>query len=132
MKLRVLGAQGGSAPTRHLPGLLLDDTALLEAGFATSTLRLEEQVEIRHVLLLHAHFDHTGGLAHLADNRCCHRASSGNGHPLTVSSVSPVIEDLRDHFFNNKLRPDFSAIPGPGDPILRLNTLRPASPRPPC
>jgi hypothetical protein len=40
MKLRVLGCQGGSAPLRHLPGLLLDDTVLLEAGSVTSTLSL--------------------------------------------------------------------------------------------
>ncbi len=125
MRLRVLGCQGGSAPARHLPGLLLDDTVLLEAGFVTSTLPLHEQLEIRHVLLSHAHLDHTGGLAYLADNRCCHRASSGNGHPLTVSSAAPVVEDLRDHFFNNRLWPDFSAIPTPRDPVLRLNALRP-------
>ena len=30
MRPRVLGGQGGSAPARHLPGLLLDDTLLLE------------------------------------------------------------------------------------------------------
>jgi ribonuclease BN (tRNA processing enzyme) len=130
MRLRVLGCQGGSAPARHLPGLLLDDTVLLEAGSVTSTLPLHEQLEIRHVLLSHAHLDHTGGLAYLADNRCCHRASSGNGHPLTVSSVAPVVEDLRDHFFNNRLWPDFSAIPTPRDPVLRLNALRPGVPQP--
>jgi glyoxylase-like metal-dependent hydrolase (beta-lactamase superfamily II) len=94
---RVLGCQGGSAPARHLPGLLLDGTVLLEAGSVTSTLSLAEQLEIRHVLLSHAHLDHTGGLAYLADNRCCHRASSGNGQALTVSSVEPVVADLRDH-----------------------------------
>jgi hypothetical protein len=44
MKLRVLGCQGGSAPSRHLPGLLLDGTVLLEAGSVTSTLPLDEQL----------------------------------------------------------------------------------------
>ena len=29
MRLRVLGCQGGSAPARHLPGLLLDDTGVV-------------------------------------------------------------------------------------------------------
>jgi ribonuclease BN (tRNA processing enzyme) len=130
MQLRVLGCQGGSAPKRHLPGLLLNDTVLLEAGSVTSTLGLVEQLEIRHVLLSHAHLDHTGGLAYLADNRCCHRAGSGNGHALTVSSVSPVVEDLHDHFFNDRIWPDFSAIPSARDPIVRLQTLRPRVPQP--
>src|SRR5215470_1261749 len=96
MKLRVLGSQGGSAPARHLPGLLLADTALLEAGSVTSTLPLAEQLKVQHVLLSHAHLDHTAGLAYLADNRCCHRVSTGNGQVLSVASVGPVVEDLRD------------------------------------
>ena len=124
MKLRVPRCQGGSAPTRRLPGLLLDDTVLLEAGSVTSTLPLVEQLEIQHVLS-HAHLDHTGGLAYLADNRCCHRVSSGNGHLLTVASVAPVVEDLRDHFFNDPIWPDFSSIPTMQDPAGRPRTLEP-------
>jgi len=62
MKLRVLGCQGGSAPTRHLPGLLLDDTVLLEAGSVTSTLSLAEQLEIRHVYMTPATAMGTVGL----------------------------------------------------------------------
>jgi cAMP phosphodiesterase len=127
---RVLGCQGGSAPARHLPGLLLDGTVLLEAGSVTSTLSLAEQLEIRHVLLSHAHLDHTGGLAYLADNRCCHRASSGNGQALTVSSVEPVVADLRDHLFNDRIWPDFSVIPSARDPIVRLAALRPGVAQP--
>jgi ribonuclease BN (tRNA processing enzyme) len=130
MKLRVLGCQGGSTPSRHLPGLLLDDTVLLEAGSVTSTLPLDEQLGIRHVLLSHAHLDHTGGLAYLADNRCAQRADSGHGQTLTVSSVEPVVEDLHDYFFNDKIWPDFSAIPSARDPIVRLQALQPGVPQP--
>jgi len=108
---------------------LLNDTVLLEAGSVTSTLPLDDQLGIRHVLISHAHLDHTGGLAYLADNRCCHRASTGNGDPLTVSSVAPVVDDLHDHFFNDRLWPDFSVIPTPRDPVLRLNTLQPRTPQ---
>jgi ribonuclease BN (tRNA processing enzyme) len=130
VELRVLGSQGGSAPKRHLPGLLLDGTVLLEAGCVTSTLELGEQLEIRHVLLSHAHLDHTGGLAYLADNHCCARVSSGNDQGLTVCSIAPVVEDLRDHFFNGRLWPDFSAIPSAGNPVVRLRTLRPGVSQP--
>jgi ribonuclease BN (tRNA processing enzyme) len=130
MQLRVLGCQGGSAPARHLPGLLLDGTVLLEAGSATATLGLAEQLEIRHVLLSHAHLDHTGGLAYLADNHCCDRASSGSDRGLTVCSLASVVEDLRDHFFNGRLWPDFSAIPSAQNPVVRLRTLQPGVPQP--
>jgi ribonuclease BN (tRNA processing enzyme) len=128
MELRVLGCQGGSAPKRHLPGLLLDGTVLLEAGSVTSTLDLGEQLEIRHVLLSHAHLDHTAGLAYLADNRCCYRVSSGNGPTLTVSSIPPVVEDLRAFLFNDRLWPDFSNIPTARDAVLSLQELEPGAP----
>ena len=130
MELRVLGCQGGSAPKRHLPGLLLDGTVLLEAGSVTSTLELGEQLDIRHVLLSHTHLDHTGGLAYLADNRCCDRASSGNDQALTVSSIAPVVEDLHDCVFNDRLWPDFSAIPTARNPVVRLQALRPGVSQP--
>jgi 3',5'-cyclic-nucleotide phosphodiesterase len=128
MHLKVLGCQGGSAPARHLPGILLDGTVLLEAGSVTSTLDLAEQLRVEHVLLSHAHLDHIGGLAYLADNRCCHRASTGNGRPLAVSSIAPVLDDLRTHFFNHRIWPDFSAIPTERDPILHLRVLRAGDP----
>ena len=35
MQFRALGCPGGSAPARHLPGLSLDGTVLLEAGSFT-------------------------------------------------------------------------------------------------
>jgi ribonuclease BN (tRNA processing enzyme) len=127
MELRVLGCQGGSAPKRHLPGLLLDGTVLLEAGSVTSTLELGEQLKIRHVLLSHAHLDHIAGLAYLADNRCCHRVSSGNGQTLTVSSIAPVVEDLRAFLFNDRIWPDFSTIPTARDPVLCLQALPPGT-----
>jgi ribonuclease BN (tRNA processing enzyme) len=130
VQLTVLGCQGGSAPARHLPALLLDGTVLLEAGSVTSTLGLAEQLRIEHVLLSHAHLDHTSGLAYLADNRSCHRASSGNGQTLSVSSIAPVVADLRAFFFNDRIWPDFSTIPTAQNPVLRLQTLEPGVPRP--
>jgi 3',5'-cyclic-nucleotide phosphodiesterase len=129
MELRVLGCQGGSAPKRHLPGLLLDGTVLLEAGSVTSTLELNEQLEIRHVLLSHAHLDHTGGLAYLVDNHCCARVGGESDQGLTVCSIAPVVQDLRDHFFNDRLWPDFSVIPTARNPVVRLRTLQPGMPQ---
>ena len=111
MEITVLGCQGGSAPARHLPAILLDGTVLLEAGSVTTTPGLAEQPDGQHVLLSHTHLDHTGGLAYLADNRTDHRAGSVSGETLAVSSIPPVVEDLRTHFFNERPWPDFSTIP---------------------
>jgi ribonuclease BN (tRNA processing enzyme) len=128
MLVRVLGAQGGSTSSRQLPSLLIDGKLLLEAGSVTTTLTLAEQLKIEQVLLSHAHLDHIGGLAYLADNRGCHRLSSGNGQALSVSSIAPVMADLRNHFFNERIWPDFSIIPTACDPVLRFREIRPGGP----
>jgi cAMP phosphodiesterase len=49
--------------------------------------------------------------------------STGNGQVLAVASAAPVIADLHEHFFNDRLWPDFSAIPTAGDPVVRFQTL---------
>ena len=66
----------------------------------------------------------------MADNRACHRISSGNGQTLAVSSIAPVVDDMRAHFFNERIWPDFSAIPTAEDPVLRLRRLEPDEPSP--
>lgn len=123
MELKVLGSQGGSAPARHLPSFLLDGHVLLEAGSVTATLGLSEQLQLREVLVSHAHLDHAGGLPFLADNRFCNPVGSGRSPSLGVSSIAPVIDDLQAHLFNGRLWPDFTRVPTERDPALRLQTL---------
>ncbi|MGE3817495.1 MAG: MBL fold metallo-hydrolase [Nitrospiraceae bacterium] len=53
---------------RRTCGLLLNDTALLDAGTGGSRLYLHEQRRIQAVLLTHLHFDHIRDLPTLADN----------------------------------------------------------------
>jgi 3',5'-cyclic-nucleotide phosphodiesterase len=128
MQLQVLGSQGGSAPAHQLPGFLLDGDVLLEAGSVTATLGLSQQLQVRQVLVSHAHLDHTGGLPYLADNRICDRAGSGHSQSLTVSSIAPVVDDLHAHLFNGRLWPDFTTIPTERDAVLRLAALEPGKP----
>jgi ribonuclease BN (tRNA processing enzyme) len=98
MNVRVLGCHGGSRQGRHLPGVLIDDEIFLEAGSASATLGLAAQLRVRHVLLSHAHLDHTSGLAYVVDNRLCCAASGGGGEPLSVWSISPVIDTLHTFY----------------------------------
>ena len=68
MLLEILGCHGGSVPKRRLPSFLINGHVLLEAGSVTSALPLGAQAGIEHVLISHAHLDHTVGLAFLVDN----------------------------------------------------------------
>ena len=43
---------------------------------------------------------------------------------MNAAAIAPVVDDLRTHCFNNRLWPDFTKLPTPGDPALRFQILR--------
>src|SRR5262249_25948315 len=47
---------------------------------------------------------------------------------VTTASLAPVIEDLRRYCFNNRLWPDFTALPTADAPVLKLETLAEGEP----
>ena len=120
MKIQVLGAHGGALPGCAPCGFLIDDTVLLEAGTAASVLSLEAQRRIRHVLVSHIHMEHVETLAYLADNLF----TPEGREPVSLVSVPEVLEDLRRHFFNDRLWPDFTRIPDPDRPVFTYRPLR--------
>ena len=124
MLLEILGCHGGSVPRRRLPSFLINGHVLLEAGSVTSALPLGAQASIEHVLVTHAHLDHTVGLAFLVDNIQSTQTAAGHNAAVTAASIGPVVDDLRTHCFNNRLWPDFTKLPRPEEPALRLHTLR--------
>jgi cAMP phosphodiesterase len=114
VKIRVLGAYGGAMPGCAPCGFLIDDTVLLEAGSACSVLSLEEQQRIRYVVVSHVHLEHVQTLAYLADN-----VFEPEGRdPVRVVALPEVIEDVRRHFFNDRIWPDFTRLPDPARPVI--------------
>ena len=128
MFIEILGCYGGSVPNRRLPSFLINGHVLLEAGSVTNALSLGAQASIEHVLISHAHLDHTVGLALLIDNVQSTQTGAGRAAAVTAGSIAPVVDDLRNHCFNNRLWPDFTRLPTPEDPALRLQTLREREP----
>jgi cAMP phosphodiesterase len=64
------------------------------------------------------------GLAFLVDNIQSAQTTTGHNAAVTAASIGPVVDDLRTHCFNNRLWPDFTKLPRPEEPALRLHTLR--------
>lgn len=120
MDLRVLGCHGGETSTHRCPAFLVDQRLALDAGAITGVLSLEEQRRIDTVLVTHAHLDHVRDLAMLSDTR-----TQQGGPPLTVASTPGTIQVLREHFFNDRLWPDFSRIPNREAPTLIYRELQP-------
>ena len=91
MLFEVLGCHGGSVPHRRLPSFLINGHLLLEAGSVTSALPLGAQAGIEHVLLSHAHLDHTVGLAFLVDNTQSAQTATGRTVSVTAASIAPEL-----------------------------------------
>lgn len=131
MQIRVLGCHGADClvdttdrPVRQEScGFLIDDSVLLDAGTVGARLTLAQQRRIRFVLLSHLHFDHIKGLPTLADN-----LAEGFEEPVIVAATEPVIKGLMDHVFNNKVYPNFFALPDRKRPVLQARVLEPGKP----
>lgn len=119
MKIRVLGSSGSEVPGHNPPAFLVDDFLLLDAGTVSISLDRESQCKITHIFLTHAHLDHIKGIPFLLDNM----VMSKEGCELTILSGKDVIADLRKNIFNNRIWPDFSAIPSSERPILRYQEI---------
>jgi ribonuclease BN (tRNA processing enzyme) len=118
VRIRVLGAHGGSTPRHRQTSFLVNDTLCVDAGAVTDALRLEEQERVQAVLVTHSHMDHVASLPFLVEN-VFGRARG----PLVVLAPEDVLDSLRTHLFNDALWPDFSRIPGHSGPSVTFRAV---------
>jgi ribonuclease BN (tRNA processing enzyme) len=118
MELRVLGCHGGETPRHRTTAFLVDEHLTIDAGALTSSLELVDQARLKTVLVSHSHMDHVRDLATLADNR----AQMGC-EPLTIAGIKSTLDELKAHFFNDKLWPNFAVIPDPDHPTIVFQEL---------
>jgi ribonuclease BN (tRNA processing enzyme) len=120
MRLRVLGSSGAEFPGHNLPAFLIDGTILLDAGTIGAVLDERAQWKIRHVIITHAHLDHIRGIPFLADNVIV----KNKKHLINIIGSSPTISAIKHTVLNNRIWPDFTALPDTLNPVLGLQTLR--------
>ena len=106
MRVRVLGAYGGSTPWHRQTSFLLDGTVSLDAGALTQSLTLEEQSRVRSIVVTHSHLDHVASLPFLVENVFGRTETA-----IEVVAPKPVASLLQDHLFNDAIWPDFTRIP---------------------
>lgn len=120
MRIRVLGCHGGETPRHRTTCFLIDDRITIDAGAVCRSLTLDEQVKIDHMLISHSHMDHVKDLALLADQVIGRRKE-----PVTLHCGPETAETLRSSYFNNYLWPDFTKIPTPQSPVMRIDVHAP-------
>jgi ribonuclease BN (tRNA processing enzyme) len=115
MRVRVLGCHGGETPRHRTTCFLIDERITIDAGAVCRSLTLDEQVKIDHMLISHSHMDHVKDLALLADQVIGRRKQA-----VTLHCGPETAETLRSSYFNNYLWPDFTKIPTPQTPVMRI------------
>jgi ribonuclease BN (tRNA processing enzyme) len=119
MKVSILGSAGSEVPGLNPPAFLIDDFLLLDAGTVALTLDEIAKCRLTHIFLTHAHLDHVKGIPFLLDNL----NAVNPGCQIQVLSGKEVISDIRKHIFNNRIWPDFSAIPDAQNPLLLYQAI---------
>lgn len=119
MTIRVLGCSGAIAAGCRTTSFLLDEAILIDAGTGVGDLSLAELSRIDHICITHSHLDHVLSIGLLADSVMRARAARHAG-PITVHALPQTIAALREHIFNGVIWPDFTRLPSPQAPALRM------------
>jgi cAMP phosphodiesterase len=120
MNIKVLGSFGSELPGCCLTGFLFNNHVMVDAGTISTALTVSEQAKITHIVLSHAHLDHTKGIPFMADN-----VIGKITKPVEIAAAESVLETFRDHIFNNKVWPDFTRIPSLKSPVMKYKRLTP-------
>lgn len=118
MKIQVLGGHGGLAKGLGTTSFLIDEKLLLDAGAVASTLSVEEQTRIDHILISHCHLDHIKDLAFICDNCFGLRQK-----PFEVYTHATVKKIIKEHLLNNVIWPDFTTLPNTSNPTMRIHDV---------
>ncbi len=83
---------------------------------------MEEMAGIRHIFLSHSHLDHIHALPLMVDTVFDELLLRGT---VAVHAQQATIDALMAHIFNGVIWPDFTRLPNPENPVLRLVPMAP-------
>lgn len=108
-----------------LTTFLVNDRLAIDAGSLGFALPLDHQRHIRHIIITHAHSDHTASLPIFVAE-----VFPFLDTPVVVHGIRHAIDSLRTHVFNDSTWPDFEKIhlPNGAGPSLVFDEIQPAVP----
>lgn len=119
MRITTLGCNASITGELRTTCYQVDDDILIDAGSGAGDLSLAQAIAIDNVFLTHSHLDHCAFLPMLAD-----AAGSFRETPLTVYALPETIAILKEHMLNYQLWPDYTVMPTPERPYVRLRPIR--------
>jgi len=118
MDIRILGAHSRESHDSRFVCLLIDDVLVVDAGNLTSSLSLEEQLQLKTILLTHQHYDHIRDVPAIAMNFFFH------GSTINVYSSQTVYDTISNHLLNGQVYPKFLELPET-NPAARFSIIEP-------
>ena len=115
MHIRILGASACVGYPGQTTCFQVGQDTLIDCGTGCGSLSTEEMLAIRRVLLTNSHIDHCALLPLIAD---VHAGYRGSG--LEVYGLAETLNILRQHLFNGDIWPDYTRLPSPECPWLRM------------
>jgi len=107
LRVRLLTSSAAADPQRQfLTTFVVDDSIAIDAGSLAFALTAEEMRRIRHILITHAHADHTASLPIFISE-----VFPSLTAPVIIHATPQVIDALRRFVFNGHIWPDFAQIP---------------------
>lgn len=125
MKIEILGCYGNTVGQYRATSFLINDSLLLDGGTITEALDNERLKLIRHVVISHTHIDHLKGLFPLID-----QLVMMGEYSVELISTRRILDIIANDLFNDRIWPDFTAIPSKRSAMMRLREIeieKPAS-----
>lgn len=119
MKFKVLGCSGSRHPGHGLTSYCVNGHVLVDAGAVCGYMDLEAQLGLTDILLSHSNLDHSKDILFLADN-IAGAVYRGERGAVNVLSQPVVLDSVKKHLLNDDIWPDFTRLPSPDNPALRL------------
>lgn len=119
MEIRILGCYGGEAKGFKSPSFLINKEVVVDAGAITSTLTIEEQKNLKYILITHAHLDHIKDIPFVADN-----IIGNHKEPLKIVAEKRVLKGIEAHIMNDYIWPDFRILPSKNAPVIKFLSIK--------
>jgi len=119
MEIKILGCYGGEAKGYRSPSFLINGEVVVDAGAITSTLTIEEQRNLKYILITHAHLDHIKDIPFVADN-----IIGNHKKPLNIVAEKRVLKEIESHIMNDYIWPDFRILPSKKNPVIKFISIK--------
>ncbi|MBR6245378.1 3',5'-cyclic-nucleotide phosphodiesterase [bacterium] len=113
-----LGCYGSDLENKKCISMQLTPSTVIDTGSLMSSLDIPQLLEVQNIILTHSHFDHIKNLPIFADFKL-----SLGSNSFTVYTTETIMNQVKEHIFNDLIWPDFTKLPNSKKPTIRFQPI---------